>query len=237
MTIGGICPSACGECTTCGDYDEKYDYDQPQEPNVTLSMLQHLWDTGANSTSLADVHWGSLLSPRKTEFGRYPVTVIYNSSASYAVPTFTNAASNGIRGKLKGANAGTIKAGSQPFVNTVQEQSQQDQAWYVLMTIIIMIAFAFVPSAVVAFPVLEAEAHHNSRHQQYISGVSIPAYWLSNYVWDMFIYIWLIVISALALEYYKVKVFTEQDCDDSPLLQLFLLGAPPGTFPTADNHT
>lgn len=189
-------------------------------------MMKHLWDTGAAQPDLAHVHWGSLLMARKTAWASYPVTVIYNSSAVYSVPTFLSAASNGIRAKLHGDNAGTITVGSQPFVNTVQEQSQEDQFWYIMVTIIIMIAFAFVPSAVVAFPVMEAEAHHNSRHQQYISGVSIPAYWLSNYTWDIFIYMWLIVISACALQYYNVKVFTEQDCDDSQFLQLFLMQSP-----------
>jgi ATP-binding cassette subfamily A (ABC1) protein 3 len=81
------------------------------------------------------------------------------------------------------------------------------QAFYIIITIVIVVAFSFVPSAVVAFPVMECEAHHNSRHQQYISGVSIPAYWLSNYVWDLGIFLVLMVASSLSLQAFQVQVF------------------------------
>ena len=220
ITIGGLCPSSCDKCTSCNDVKPAWTYDYPMEPNVTLSMMKKLFDTGQGA-SIEDVHWGSVLLPLKQSFSDIAATVLYNSSATHAVPTFLNAANNALRERASRergvSNAGKITVSNEPFANTTGEQAFLDFFWYILITLILMTAFAFVPAAVVAFPVMEAEAHHNSRHQQYISGVSIPAYWLSNYVWDLFIYCGLLIISGFALKYYEVKVFTEQDCSDFPL--------------------
>ena len=39
-----------------------------------------------------------------------------------------------------------------------------------------MIAYSFVPGAIVEFVVREREAQHNSKHQQLVSGAGIFAY-------------------------------------------------------------
>jgi hypothetical protein len=224
VSIGSICPSSCGTCTSCTNTKGPVTYDWPMEPSMTLSMMKLLFDTGQGS-SIEDVHWGGVLLPASVKaFASTAATVIYNSSATHSVPTFLNVASNALReraARARGGAGGKITVGNEPFPSTQTEQAQEDFFWYILITLIIMTAFAFVPAAVVAFPVMEAEAHHNSRHQQYISGVSIPAYWLSNYLWDLFVYFGLLVISGCALKYYNVKVFTEQDCSNFMLLPLF----------------
>ena len=79
----------------------------------------------------------------------------------------------------------------------------------------IVIAFAFVLVATVAFPVMESEVQHNSRHQQYISGVSIPAYWLSNYIWDLTQFLALMAIVAASLQAFQIQAFIQpQPCVD-----------------------
>eukprot|EP01050_Picozoa_sp_SAG11_P010529 SAG11_NODE_1058_length_6003_cov_1.474424_4_plen_492_part_00 len=234
-SIGHLCPSSCGMCLApdlpngrpgCDNARDSGEYNVPMEPNMTLSMLKNLWDSGARSEDLGSVHWAGLLMPRKSSYGSAAVSVLHNISAVHAVPTFANAASNALRARKHGGDAsvGKITVRSQPFENTVAEQQQDDQFFYILVTLIIMIAFAFVPAAVVTFPVMEAEAHHNSRHQQYISGVSIPAYWISNYVWDLSMYMVLVIISAIALKAFSVDVFTEQHCVNSEVLPLFIMG-------------
>jgi ABC-type multidrug transport system ATPase subunit len=190
--------------------------DAPIEPEKILSMMQLLYEQGlaAGPGRLDAVQFGAALLPSAQ--GR-AVTIIHNTSATHAVPTFTNAISNALRRQ----GTGKIIVRSQPFDRTAKEQDVRDFLFYILISIIIMIAFAFVPAAVVTFPVLESEAKHNSRHQQYISGVSIPAYWLSSYIWDMGCYLILLMLCFIALDYYDVKAFTELDCQDSQLLPLF----------------
>jgi ATP-binding cassette subfamily A (ABC1) protein 1 len=52
----------------------------------------------------------------------------------------------------------------------------------------IMIAFAFVPGGIVVFVVREKELHHNSKHQQMISGARVVSFWLSSFAFDMLTY-------------------------------------------------
>jgi hypothetical protein len=52
-------------------------------------------------------------------------------------------------------------------------------------TTIIMCAFAFVASAVVAFIVLERDEEHNSKHQQLLCGASVPMFWFAHYAFDL----------------------------------------------------
>lgn len=62
----------------------------------------------------------------------------------------------------------------------------------------IVIAFAFFPASIVTFLVKEKQAEHNSKHQQLVSGVSLPAFWLANYIWDLLTYV-IPFIAAIAL--------------------------------------
>ncbi|KAG7398223.1 ATP-binding cassette sub- A member 12 [Phytophthora boehmeriae] len=53
--------------------------------------------------------------------------------------------------------------------------------------IFVCIAFSYFPLTVVVYLVREKEAAHNSKHQQLVSGVSLTAFWLANYLWDLMI--------------------------------------------------
>ena len=51
-------------------------------------------------------------------------------------------------------------------------------------------------------------------HQQYISGVSIPAYWLANFLWDIALFLVLLSICVISFQVFDVKVFTTRPCSD-----------------------
>jgi ATP-binding cassette subfamily A (ABC1) protein 3 len=53
----------------------------------------------------------------------------------------------------------------------------------------ICIAFTYYPASIVVFLVKEKQSNHNSKHQQLVSGVSLGAFWLSNFVWDFLLYL------------------------------------------------
>lgn len=61
-------------------------------------------------------------------------------------------------------------------------------------SIIIMIAFSFVPASIASFVVKEREI--SAKHQQLISGASLNAYWTSAYCWDMSMYVvpWVLTV-------------------------------------------
>ena len=119
-----------------------------------------MWKRGQGSAP-EDVAWGGILFPNASAVASRPVTVLYNTSAVHSFPTFTSAATNALR-----KQSGKITVSSQPLPVVGVEKDRSDMGWSLLVTIMIIITFAFVPSAIVAFPVMESEAHHNSRHQQ-----------------------------------------------------------------------
>ncbi|GMF36770.1 unnamed protein product [Phytophthora fragariaefolia] len=77
----------------------------------------------------------------------------------------------------------------------------------------VCIAFTFLPASIVVFLVKEKQAEHNSKHQQLVSGVSLPAFWLSNYIWDMIMYLFPCVSALVLMNVFKVSALTGQDCD------------------------
>uniref|UniRef100_K3WP40 ABC transporter domain-containing protein n=1 Tax=Globisporangium ultimum (strain ATCC 200006 / CBS 805.95 / DAOM BR144) TaxID=431595 RepID=K3WP40_GLOUD len=79
--------------------------------------------------------------------------------------------------------------------------------------ILIVIAFTFYPASIVTFLAKERQPEHNAKHQQLISGVSLPAFWLSNYLWDLMIYIVPFVSAILLIKLFDIPAMTgSSDC-------------------------
>ena len=112
--------------------------------------MEQMWKRGQGSAP-EDVAWGGILFPNASAVGSRPVTVLYNTSAVHSFPTFTSAATNALR-KQK---SGKITVSSQPLPVVGAQKDRQDMGWSLLVTIMIIITFAFVPAAIVAFPVME----------------------------------------------------------------------------------
>ena len=82
-----------------------------------------------------------------------------------------------------------------PLPNTYTQRARLSNFNVNLVVIFILLAVPYVPAAFATFIVREREV--KAKHQQLVSGVSIPAYWLAAFLWDNFSYqltVWLIVI-------------------------------------------
>ncbi|TYZ68996.1 hypothetical protein PybrP1_010597 [[Pythium] brassicae (nom. inval.)] len=77
----------------------------------------------------------------------------------------------------------------------------------------IVIAFTYFPASIVVFLVKEKQAEHNSKHQQLVSGVSLGAFWLANYIWDLLSYIIPFVASIVLIKVFDISSMTgASDC-------------------------
>ena len=119
---------------------------------------------------------------------------------------FSNVMANAIK-----PQPGTITTWNNPLPQTAKVQGVIDGVSALQAVLFIMIAFSFVPGGIVVFIVREKEAHHNSKHQQMVSGTSIPAYWLSSYAWDLSIYMLPLVLSMVVIRAVDVSTFTTGD--------------------------
>eukprot|EP01052_Picozoa_sp_SAG31_P002113 SAG31_NODE_71_length_28115_cov_4.128105_13_plen_1544_part_00 len=123
-------------------------------------------------------------------------SVIFNGTCKHGNAVLQSYMSNAIR-----KESGTITTWNTPLPESSQTKAVIDSVSSLQAVLFIMIAFAFVPGGIVVFIVREKEAHHNSKHQQMVSGTSIPAYWLSSYAWDMSVYMLPLLLSMIVSAY------------------------------------
>jgi ABC-type Na+ transport system ATPase subunit NatA len=131
-------------------------------------------------------------------------TILYNGTAKHAEAVYTNIITNSMN-----AGRGSITLHNHPFPPTASAQALVDSIASLQAVLFILIAFAFVPGGVVVFVVREKESQHNSKHQQMVSGVRIPAYWISNYAWDSALYMVPLGFSMLIIKLVDLHSFTE----------------------------
>ncbi|RHZ31562.1 hypothetical protein DYB37_014025, partial [Aphanomyces astaci] len=81
-----------------------------------------------------------------------------------------------------------------------------------IATIFIAIAFAFFTASIVPYLVHEKHPTHNSKHQQLVSGVSLPAFWLATYAWDLLFYAIPGGFGLGVIYLFEITPFTGKDC-------------------------
>jgi ABC-type multidrug transport system ATPase subunit len=216
-TLGSMCKSLCGTCpdsspdTTCVSGYKEYDVDSPMDSKLMLGMMRDAFNKGLSSTA-ADVTYGTVLMPRSVKDKGANLGIVtsllFNTTAHHALPVYINLANDALKKAADGKDTSSITCNSHPFPLSRFYQEVINSAVALAATLFIMIAFAFVPAVVVSFIVKEREAHHNSKHQQMISGASIPAYWLANYTWDLLIYVLPCAISIIVIHIFNIGAFT-----------------------------
>ena len=92
----------------------------------------------------------------------------------------------------------------------------------------IVVALAFVPAYIVLFLVKEREV--GMKHQELISGMSIPAYWLSEFLWDTLIYCVVVVLEIFLMWIYGMDDYLQDGKAPALLLLLFLYGTASTAF-------
>ncbi|KAF0687881.1 hypothetical protein As57867_020372, partial [Aphanomyces stellatus] len=79
-------------------------------------------------------------------------------------------------------------------------------------SVFVVLAFAYFTASVVPYLVNEKPPSHNSKHQQLVSGVSLPAFWVSNFAWDLLLYSVPCVFGLLAIYLFDITPFTGREC-------------------------
>ncbi|RHZ19316.1 hypothetical protein DYB37_004006 [Aphanomyces astaci] len=93
-------------------------------------------------------------------------------------------------------------------------------------SVFVVLAFAYFTASIVPYLVHEKHPTHNSKHQQLVSGVSLPAFWLANFAWDLLLYSVPCVFGLLAIYFFDITPFTGRDCSScaaSPFAALIVV--------------
>ncbi|KAL7706957.1 ATP-binding cassette protein subfamily A member 10 [Lotmaria passim] len=114
-------------------------------------------------------------------------SVFYNTTANHELAIETANVFGAYVRQLTGTSSvemSTVVAG---LPKSAQDEAVQSSIYAMMIAVIIMIPFTFIPSTFVGWIVKEREC--KARHLQNVSGLSFYVYWFSNFVFDLCCYI------------------------------------------------
>jgi ABC-type multidrug transport system fused ATPase/permease subunit len=146
-----------------------------------------------------------------------------NTTAQHAGPIFVNLANTALlRTSPSGSRGASIAARSHPLPYTPFQTTNVLAAQGFAITQVLLLSLAFVTPAFIQFVVREREV--KAKHQQLISGVSIPAYWAANAAFDLASYLLPFILALVTLNAFGASALLTTARDVLPAL-LALLAA------------
>ncbi|GAB9468059.1 Abc transporter a family member 2 [Globisporangium polare] len=98
----------------------------------------------------------------------------------------------------------SVRVATHPFPLSFKTRSIFNSFLSLPAVIFVVIAFTFIPASMMPFLVKEKQSEQNAKHQQLLSGVSLAAYWLANFVFDMSLYLVPMGAAILLLRSYGI---------------------------------
>eukprot|EP00796_Vickermania_ingenoplastis_P002490 gene2491-biopygen2008 len=136
--------------------------------------------------------------------------VSFNASSTIEIPIGMYNLYNGYYQKAVGSSR-QLYTTSRAMPQTKAEQQMTDAIYVMLIAMVIMIPFTFIPSTFVSWIVKEKQS--KARHLQNASGLSFYIYWISNFLFDACCYLitmWLVIFIFLIFnrtEYIDANAF------------------------------
>ncbi|KAH9599657.1 hypothetical protein LSM04_005139 [Trypanosoma melophagium] len=170
--------------------DAVFDLSVPFSPNAETSVVPGVTSSSLSAHLLSTYHTHSLerygaISCRDPTLGGATM-IFYNTSSSHEVAIGVVNFYNGILFRANRA-AKPMVTRVQTLPKTRQEEIVNASIYAMLISIVIMIPFTFIPSTFVSWVVKERQC--KARHLQNVSGLRFAVYWLSNFVFDLCSYL------------------------------------------------
>jgi len=148
--------------------------------------------------------------------------IFVNTTSSHAPAIWLNALDSAMLSTSGGGAGKTITTHNAPLPRTYRQVNLFSNLLVFAASLIMVIAFAFVASNAALYIVREREV--SAKHQQLISGVSVSAYWVSNFIFDYSVYLIPAVVAMLLCKAFNVDAFISTDKQQlSALIANFLL--------------
>ena len=154
--------------------------------------------------------------------------LLANTTSPHAMPIMLNTLDTALWRAATGDSHYDIHVSNHPLPLNQAVQETTSQALSLGISQDLVIALAFVPAYVVLFLVKEREV--GIRHQEIISGMSIPAYWLSAFLWDTIIYVVVVALEMLLMWAFEMDDYLKDGKAPAMLLLLFFYGTASTAF-------
>eukprot|EP00475_Leptophrys_vorax_P005671 TRINITY_DN13418_c0_g2_i1.p1 TRINITY_DN13418_c0_g2~~TRINITY_DN13418_c0_g2_i1.p1 ORF type:complete len:1145 (+),score=272.12 TRINITY_DN13418_c0_g2_i1:223-3435(+) len=159
----------------------------------------------------------SVFNGKAIEWG-YDYMVLFNTSGVHSIPTYFNVMNNVRYKNLTGHPGASILLSSQVFPFTKSQITFNNAT----VALIVSIAFAFIPASFGAYIVKERSS--KAKHQQLISGVSVTAYWFSNWVWDLVNFLIPVAILLIMLYAFNIQALISPENVGAAVTPMILYG-------------
>ena len=161
--------------------------------DMSRYILEHRQDYAASQIGAYSLY--SLGFDTKSPTAVYSTSYVIhgNYSALHSGPLYASILADTVVKTID--SKASLKVNIFPLPSTYSQKARLSNYNVNLVVIFILLAVPYVPAAFATFIVREREV--KAKHQQLVSGVSIPAYWLAAFLWDNFSYqltVWMIVI-------------------------------------------
>jgi len=146
-----------------------------------------------------------------------------NYSGCHALPLFMNAVNEALFKLLAGDDSVSITVREHPLPETSVAGEIDDFSNAFVVTMFLLIAYAFVPAGYAQYIIREKSM--KTKHQQVVSGVSLNAYWISSYIWDMACYVFgPMILTIILLAAFDITLLVNGRGGGSMFLLLFFYG-------------
>jgi len=172
--------------------------------------------------------YGAVTIAANTNASNLNYNILLNGSAVHGVGTYVNLVHQAYLQVVSGIPDAKITVHNYPLPETYKQKNNAATADAFVVALFAMIAFCFVPASFAVFVVKEREV--KAKHQQVISGVSIYAYWLSTYLWDIVSYLPTAGLVILIMYIYGVKAYTTSQAGTAFALLFVLYGPATAAF-------
>jgi len=136
----------------------------------------------------------------------YEYYAFIDTRAQEASPFAMNKINSAILQATRGKKISTV---IEPFHGTRGTQAIDTAISGIVYAFVFAIGMSFIPASLITFIVKEREV--NAKHQQLVSGVSLTAYWFSNFFVDFLKYLFPAVINALLAMAMDATAIVEND--------------------------
>ncbi|RHZ34332.1 hypothetical protein DYB37_012253, partial [Aphanomyces astaci] len=114
--------------------------------------------------------------------------------------------------KVTGNNDLTLRLTSKPLPLTNYSKVKLSTLLSFMAPIFVLLAFSLYTASVVPYLVKERDPTANAKHQQLVSGVGVPAFWLANLAWDLVVYAVPCATGLVAIYFFDITPYTGVDC-------------------------
>ncbi|RHY28486.1 hypothetical protein DYB32_005940 [Aphanomyces invadans] len=177
---------------------------------ICLKTGEQLWARGFEQSTVGQ--FGAYVVHGSRATGEVGYAIAVNTSSPHAAANYKAVMDQAVYQMITKSPSATLVVHTHPLPLTAMTKTLFTTFISFATSICVVLAFCFFSASIVPYLVSEKHPTHNSKHQQLVSGVSLPAFWLANFAWDMLVFSVPCVFALITIYLFDITPFTGNAC-------------------------